>query len=198
MIRAAALLLLLAGAAQAVPPDARLAISGKKSRIEKIPDEFTAVEVEPAGIIHAELLPTHELLLEPRAAGLARVFLFAPRLVRVIEVAVDVPLPRAESSSPPAACATPDGAARVSSPACYQFWRERLAAAESPGVSFEDAGLMAMLRAAQAELDKAGLKLRVAVSPFGIRLLDAKDDAERRRGLRAIWPAVLGPLRVDQ
>ncbi len=74
----------------------------------------------------------------------------------------------------------------------------RNTAAESPALSFEDAGLMAEIRAAQGELDRAGLKLRVAVSAFGVRLLGAKDDAERRRGLRAIWPTILGPLRIDE
>ena len=198
MTRLAALALLFAGAAEAVPPDARLALFGKKPRIDKIDGTFEAVEVEPPGVVRAELLPTHELLLEPQGAGEARVFLFAPRLVRVVEVAIDQPLPPADAPPPLAGCATAEGAARVGSAACYEFWRGRLLhtlAADAPGLSFEEPGLFAELKAAQAELDKAGLKLRVALSPFGVRLLG---EGDRRRGLRVVWPAMLGTLRLDQ
>ncbi len=113
-----ALALLFAGAAQAAPPDARIALSGGKPLLQRFEGEFAAVEVEPPDVVHAELLPTQELLLEPRAPGLARVFLFTARLVRVVEVAVDVPLPPPlPAEGAPAGCTAQDGAARVASAA---------------------------------------------------------------------------------
>ena len=63
---------------------------------------------------------------------------------------------------------------------------------------FEVEGLQAEARAAQAELATAGLRhVQLAVGPFGVRLKGARDDAEKRRALRTIWPAILGPLRVE-
>ena len=59
--------------------------------------------------------------------------------------------------------------------------------------------IQAEARAAQAELEGAGLRhVQLALGPFGVRLKGARDDAEKRRALRAIWPAILGPLRVEQ
>lgn len=202
MRRALAAALLSASAAWAAPPDARIALLDKKPHFQRVEGEFSAVEVEPPELVHAELLPTQELLLEPRAAGVARVFLFTPRLVRVVEVAALVPLPQPDpGQAAPAGCAAQDGAARIASAACYEHWRARLlrtTAAEAPGLSFEGDGLHAELKAAQAELDKRGLKLQVAVTPFGVRLLGARDEAQQRRALIAIWPAMLGPLRIDR
>jgi hypothetical protein len=200
---ALALLALAAGAVQAVPPDARLGLQGRKPHFERIEGEFLAVEVDPPEILRAELLPSSELLLEPRAPGLARVFLFAKHLVRVIEVAVDVPLPAADPALavPPPACLEQGSGARVASTACYEYWRARLRtaiASAAPPVTLEGDGLIAELKAAQLELERAGLKVKLALSPFGVRLIGARDDAERRRGLRAIWPVLLGPLRMDE
>ena len=49
-----------------------------------------------------------------------------------------------------------------------------------------------------AELRRAGLgQVEVAISPYGVRLKGVRDEAERRKALRAIWPAILGPLRLD-
>ena len=198
--RALLLVLAAAGAAQGAPPDGRLALTGKRPRIEKIDTGFSAVEADPPELLRAELLPTGELLLEPKAAGVARVFLYATRLVRVLEVALDMPLPPPPTEPPPAAC-TDQGEARVASAACYDYWRARLAhlpAADAPPISLEGDGLMAELKAAQAALAAAGLKLRVALSPFGLRVQGAKDEAEKHRALRLIWPFILGPLRLDE
>jgi hypothetical protein len=183
--------------AMALPPDARIALQSAKPRIEKVDAGFTAVEVDAPEVLRAELLPAGELLLEPRKPGLARVFLFAPRIVRVIEVAVDLALPRSEDRPPPPGCAAGEEA-RIASAACYEHWRGRLRhSLGAPPLVFEEAGLFAQLKAAQVELDAAGLNVKVAVSPFGVRVKGAKDDTERRRALRAIWSALLGPLRID-
>ena len=156
--------------------------------------------MEPAGIVAAELLPTEELLIEPRGAGLARVFLFARHLVRVVEVAVDLPLPLPPATPVPAACGS-DAKARIATADCYALWRARLEhglASKAPALAFEDEGLFAQARAAQAELARVGLgAMKLVLSPFGVRLAGAKDEAERRLALRAIWPAILGPLRLD-
>jgi hypothetical protein len=199
VIRVAALAVaaLFAFPAMALPPDARIGLLGARARIEKVDPAFSAVEVDAPEVLRAELLPAGELLLEPRKPGLVHVFLFAPRIVRVIEVAVDVPLPRSDDRPPPAACAAGDEA-RIASAACYEHWRERLRhAIGPPSLVFEEAGLLAQVKAAQSALDAAGLKMQVAVSPFGVRVKGAKDDSERRRALRAVWSALLGPLRID-
>jgi hypothetical protein len=187
-------------AAHAVPPDARLGLQGRKPQIEKVDTAFTAVEVDAPDVVRAELLPAGELLLEPRGPGVARVFLFAPRVVRALEVAVDVALPQPEDKPAPAGCAAASEA-RVVSQACYDHWRARLqhlVARDAPALAFEDAGLLAQLKAAQAELQRAGLgSIQIAASPFGVRLKGAQDEQQRRAALRAVWSAVLGPLRLD-
>ena len=201
--RAAALvaaLLGFAGSATALPPDARLSLSAKKPSIQKADTGFSSVESDGPDVVRAELLPTGELLLEPLGPGVARVFLFAPRLVRVIEVAVDVPLPAAPEASLPPACGTAHEA-KITTAACYAAWRARLSvtlSSDAPSLSFEDQGLHAQLQAVQAELVKVGLPaVQVAVTPFGVRIKGAKDDAERRRALKAAWGALLGPLRLE-
>jgi len=195
-----AALLLLAPAVRAVPPDARLSLQGKKPSIQKADTGFTGVDSDAPEIVRAELLPTGELLLEPQGPGLARVFLFAPRLVRVLEIAVDVALPSAIEAALPLGCGSATEA-KIASAACYTAWRARLSAtlsADAPAVSFEDQGLHAQLAAAQVELVKAGLPtVQIAVTPFGIRIKGAKDESERRRALRAAWSALLGPLRLE-
>ena len=168
----------------AIPADARLSLHGGDHRIEKISPGFEAVETE--GPLRAELLPSgDELLLEPTGQGIARAFLFARREVRVVEIFIDTPLP------PPAGkplCAT------VKDAACYAQFRS----APQPKMIFELEGVQAEARAAQEELQKAGLTaVQVALSPWGVKLKGTKDEAEKRRALRAIWPAVLGPLRLD-
>ena len=63
---------------------------------------------------------------------------------------------------------------------------------------FELEGLQAEARAAQEELARAGLAhVEIGLSPYGVKLKNVKDSAEKRRALRAIWPAILGPLRLD-
>ena len=107
------------------------------------------------------------------------------REVRAIEIFIDTPSP------PPAEkplCAT------VKDAACYAQFR----AAPQPRMVFELDGLQAEARAAQEELARAGLRgIDVAISPWGVKITGAKDDAEKRRALRVIWPAILGPLRLD-
>lgn len=195
-----AVALLLAPAGAAIPPDARLGLPSRKPHLEKADLGFVAVEVDAPEVLRAELLPSGELLLEPQGPGVARVFLFAPRIVRVIEVAALVPLqPQGEVPLPPA-CGKPSEA-RIGSAACYHAWRARLSrtlSSDAPSIAFEDAGLFAQLKAAQAELTRSGLpQIVVAVTPFGVRLKGAKGEAERRRALRAIWSAFLGPLRLE-
>ena len=177
MIAAAILLL-------AVPADARLSLPSGAHQIEKISPGFEAVETE--GPLHAELLPSgDELLLEPQAKGLARAFLFARREVRVVEVFIDTAPPQRPPEKP--ACAT------VKDAACYAQFR----ASPQPKMVFELEGVQAEAKAAQEELSKAGIaNIEIAISPWGVKLKGAKDDAEKRRALRAIWPAILGPLRI--
>ena len=141
--------------------------------------------VEARGAVRAELLPSgNEVLIEAAARGLGQVFLFDRREVRVIEVAVDVAPPE---PGPLPTCPT------VKDAACYeQFRRHQL-----PRMTFELEGLQAEAKAAQKLLDDAGLKVTVAISPWGVKLKGAKDDAEKRQALIAIWPAILGPLRLD-
>jgi hypothetical protein len=167
----------------AIPAEVRLTLHAGEHHIEKIaPAEF----VETDGPLRAELLPSgNELLLEPSAKGVAHAFLFTRRQVRAIEIFVDTPPP------PPAAkplCAT------VTDAACYAQFR----AAPQPRMVFEIEGVQAEAKAAQEELAKAGLpQIEVAISPWGVKLKGARDAAEKRRALRAIWPAILGPLRLD-
>ena len=167
----------------AIPADARVSLHAGAHRIEKISPGFEAVETE--GPLHAELLPSgDELLLEPSGPGVARAFLFARREVRVVEVFIDTPAP------PPAAkplCAT------VKDAACYVQFRK----APQQKMIFELEGLQAEARAAQEELSRAGLAhVEVVLSPWGVKLKGARDVGEQRRALRAIYPALLGPLRL--
>jgi hypothetical protein len=168
----------------------------KQPRFEKLGPEFNAAEVDDPKVLRAELLPSGELLLEPLAPGQARVFLFARRLVRVIEVAVDEKLP-APSPAPQGLCKTP-----VITKECYSIWRERLAhlAPESaPQVRYELEGLQEEAKAAGARLAAAGLgHVQLSRSAFGVRLKGAKDAAEKRAALRAVYPALLGPLRFEE
>ena len=174
-----AVLLLLA-----IPADLRLSLHVGEHHIEKI--DWRAESVETEGPLRAELLPSgNELLLEPSAKGVGRAFVFTRREVRVVEAFIDTPLP-----PPPGkpACAS------VANAACYAQFR----AAPQPRMVFELEGLQAEAKAAQEELAKAGLpNLEVAISPWGVKLKGAKSDAEKRRALKAIWPAILGPLRLD-
>ena len=168
----------------AIPAEARLSLHAGQPRIEKI-DPADVVETE--GPLHAELLPSgNELLLEPSARGVARAFLFTRRQVRVIEIFIDTEPP------PPAA---PPTCPVVKDAACYAQFRR----APQPRMVLELDGVQAEAKAAQEELTKAGLgHLEVALSAWGVKLRGAKDEAERRRALRAIWPAILGPLRFDR
>jgi hypothetical protein len=192
----ASLLALLSGAAAAAPPDARLELELQRPRIERIDGGFTAVESDPPGVVRAELLPSGELLLEPQAAGEARVFLFARRLVRVLEVAVGRPL-TPPAPAPSGACAKP-----VLTAACYPAWRERLLhleAGQQPHLSFELEGLQAEARAADQALLRAGLLgVRFSRSPLGIRLRGAQGEEGLQAALRAVYGQVLGPLRLDR
>lgn len=178
-------MIVLAALLLAAPPDERIALHLRAPRIEKIPPGFTAVETD--GDLHAELLPSDEVLLEPRSRGVFHVFLYARRRVRVLEVAVDVSLP----PLPQGGCAT------IRDTATYEDCRAKVAAGEH--ITFELEGLQAEARAAQASLDKAGLaQVSVGLSPYGVRLRGARDDAEKRRALRTIWPFLLSPLRIDE
>ena len=168
----------------ASPAEARLSLHAGDHRIEKISPGFEAVETE--GPLRAELLPSgDELLLEPSGRGIARAFLFGRREVRVVEVFIDTPPP-----PPPAKPLCPT----VKDAACYAQFR----GAPQPKMIFELEGVQAEAKAAQEELAKAGLPtIAVALSPWGVKLKGAKDEAEKRRALRAIWPTILGPLRLD-
>jgi hypothetical protein len=168
----------------AIPADLRVSLRSGEHRIEKI--DWRAESVETEGPLHAELLPSgNEVLLEPSGKGVARAFVFTRRDVRVIEAYIDTPQP-----SPPAK----PSCAAISSAACYAEFR----AAPQPRMVFEIEGLQAEARVAQEELAKAGLaKIEVAISPWGVKLRGAKDAAEKRRALKAIWPVILGPLRLD-
>ena len=193
---ALALLLCPWSAARAVPPDARLALQLKQPRIEKLGPEFTVVEVDDPKVLRAELLPSGELLLEPVGPGVAHAFLFARRLVRVVEVAVDKPLP-APAPAPTGLCAAP-----VIMEKCYPLWRERLshlAATDAPQVSYELEGMQQEAKVAGALLAAAGLgHVQFSRSALGVRLRGTKDAAEKRAALRAVYRAVLGPLRFEE
>jgi hypothetical protein len=181
--------------ARAAPPDARLALEPGAPRIEKLPDGFDFVLVDSPSVLQAELLPTGELLLDPKSPGEARVFLFSRRLVRVLEVAVGRPLP-APDPPPTGACAKP----RIDR-TCHGPWARHLlhaSASDTPLLAFEVEGLQEQAKAAKALLVSARLeKLDVAFSPFGVRIKGARDPAEKRRALLVIWPVVLGQLRLD-
>jgi len=170
----------------AVPADARLSLHAGAHVIEKVQPGLLAVEAE--GPLRAELLPSgNEVLLEPQAKGIARVFLFARHDVRVIEVAIDTPFPE---PGPAPSCPV------VKDAACYAQWRAHFPADRK--LIFELEGLQAEARAAQQELARAGLPhIEVGLSPFGVKLKGARGEAEKRRALRAIFPAILGPLKID-
>src|SRR5205807_1049529 len=110
----------------------------------------------------------------------------------VLDVAVDSPA-GAPAAPPEKECPI------VRDAGCYAVWRTALErGAVAAPLRIQDEGLFAEAREAQAQLDKAGLRhVKFAITPFGVRLSGAKDDAERRRAIRAVWPAVLGPLRLD-
>lgn|GEM_PF-1670780 len=184
--------LLVAFPALALPPDARLELHGSAPHFEKVDPAFEAVLVEPPGSLHAELLPSAELLLEPKAgskgAAIAHVFCFARRIVRVIEVTL--PAAVRAPSLVPVPCAPVKDAASYA--AC------RAQGGGTGVLSFELEGLQAEAKAAQDELIKADLAhLTIALSPYGVKIRGAKDEAEKRRALVAVWGAVLGPLRLD-
>ena len=170
----------------AAPPDATVALRAGVSRIQKI-DWPLPEAVETTGPLRAELLPSgNELLLEPLSKGVGRAFVFTRREVRVIEAYIDTPQPPESRAAP--ACAT------IKDAACYAQFR----ASPQPKMTFELEGLQAEAKAAQEELAKAGLaQIEVGISPWGVKLKGARDAAEKRRALRAIWPAILGPLRLD-
>jgi hypothetical protein len=185
--------------AMAAPPDVRLVLSPGAPRIDKVTSDFTAVVVEAPAALRAEILPAGELLLEPVAGAAAtstHVFLFAPRLVRVLEVAIGRPLEE-PAPAPGGACKAP-----VVTAACYPAWRARLShleAAQAPRLTYELEGLQAEARAATLRLAAAGLgHLAFARSAMGVRLVGARDAAERQRALCAVWDAVLGTLRVEE
>ena len=179
-----------------MPPDARLRLEPKQPRIEKLGPEFTVVEVDDPKVLRAELLPSGELLLEAVGPGVAHAFLFARRLVRVVEVAVAAPLP-APAPAPKGTCAAP-----AITEKCYPAWRERLshlAAAEAPQLSYELEGIQEEAKAAGALLAAAGLgHVQFARSAMGVRVKGTKDAAEKRAALRAVYGAVLGPLRFEE
>jgi len=168
----------------AVPAELRLSLHAGEHHIEKI--SWLAEAVESEGPLRAELLPSgNELLLEPSGRGLARAFLFTRREVKVIEVAIDAAFPE---PAPLPTCAA------VKDAACYAQFR----AHPLPRMVFELEGLQAEAKSAQDELSRAGLgHISVAISPWGVKLIGARDDPEKRRALRAVWPAILGPLRLD-
>ncbi len=177
-------MLLLAALLLAMPADKRLQLSVKAPLIERVDPGTLFIETE--GDVHAELLPSDEILLEAKKPGVSRVFLFSKFLVRVYEVAVEVPLP----------ALGPGGCAPVIDAKTYEACRACIGPGEK--VVFELEGLQAVARAAQVELSKASLAhLSVGFSPYGLRLKGARDEAERRRALRAVWPALLGPVRLD-
>jgi hypothetical protein len=167
-------LILLAALLLAIPPDLRL----PAPKIQKIDEGAVAVESE--GGLHAELLPSgNEVLLEGKAG---RVFLFYRHSVQVIEIGLQQP-----DSEPPQCAPIAD----------EKTYRECL---QRPGrtVQFTLEGLQFEARAAQKRLDDAGLaKITLQLSPFGIRLKGARDEAESRKAIVAIYPAILGPLRLD-
>ena len=168
----------------AIPVDRQLTMSAKKPHIEHVDPGTVSIEVE--GDLHAELLPSDEILLEARKPGVSRVYLFSKFLMRVYEVAVDAPLP------PPG----PGGCAPVIDSKSYEACRARIGPGEK--VVFELEGMQAMAKAAQALLEKAALpQIQAGFSPYGLRLKGARDEAERRRALIAVWPALLGPVRLD-
>ncbi len=183
-------------AARAAPPDVRLALPVGTPRIERVDESFTAVLSDDDAIVHAELLPSGELLLEPRAPGTVRVLLFATRLVRALEISASVPLP-AIDPAPAGLCAKP----RIT-PSCYAAWRlhlQHLPAADAPPIEFEIEGVQEQIRQAQSALTRAGLtKISLAVSSSGVRLKGVADPSEERRALQTIWPWLLGPLRIDR
>ena len=166
-----ALVLALAG-----PGDKRLSLQPGQRRIREDRSGAEAV----AG---AELLPSgNEVLIEK--PGL--VFVFYRRDVQVFEVA-DRFTPRAPK---------PTGCPVIRDASCYEKWRA--AAEPNNKLVFELEGLQAEARAAQKELDSAGLThVKLALSGAGVKLEGARDEQERRRALQAIWPAILGPLRFE-
>jgi hypothetical protein len=170
----------------AVPADARLSLHAGASVIEKVQAGVLLVETE--GPLRAEMLPSgNEVLLEPRAKGIARVFFFARHEVRVIEVAIDTQFPE---PGPAPSCPV------VKDAACYAQWRAHVPPDRK--LIFELEGLQAEARAAQEELARAGLEhIEVRLSAFGVKLKGARDEAEKRKALRAIYPAILGRLRLD-
>ena len=173
-----------------------MVIATSTPRIEKIDPEFAFAESDDANVVHAELLASGELLLEPKNAGTAHVFIYAARLVRVIEVAFEAALPAA-GPKPPKTCETKRIAA-----ACYLPWRtylQHLPASEVPPIDLEIETIQAELTAAQAALGKAGMSsVQLRFSSFGLKFKGAKDEREERRALQIIWPWLLGPVRIDR
>jgi hypothetical protein len=165
----------LAALLLAIPPDVRV----QAAKIQKIDEGALAVESE--GSLRAELLPSgNELLLEGSSG---RAFVFYRHVVKVIEVGLQ------PSQGEPPKCAP------IADRDCYSKW---ISYAGSAPVQFTLEGLQIEAQAAQSLLDAAGLpKVVVQLSSFGIKLKGARDEGESRKALRAIYPAILGPLRLD-
>ena len=152
-----------------------------ETHIEKV----NALAVDRDGPVRAELLPSgNEVLIEATGKGVGHVFLFDRREVRVIAVAVETQV----EEGPVPTCTV------VKDAACYEQFRRH----PMPHIVFELEGLQAEAKAAQELLDKAGLHVTVGISPWGVKLKGAKDEAEKRKALMTIWPAILGPLRLDE
>ena len=212
-----ALPLAVALPAAAVPANQAIELKAAGVRFEKAPfGEVSAaseVLVDDASVVTAQLQRSGEVLIEAKKSGSAQVFIFGKREVQVVRVVV-LPRPAENLGAPPpagvtekerAAClaeATPEAPILIASAACYAVQRERLAVMSDsnlPRLVFELEGLQAEAKAAQALLDKAGLaQVQIGLSPFGIKLTGAKDEEEKRRALVALYPAVLGPLRLDE
>ena len=153
---------------------------------EKHIEKVNALAVDRDGPVRAELLPSgNEVLIEATGKGLGHVFLFDRREVRVIEVAVETEPP---PPGPAPVCET------VKDAACYEQFRRH----PMPHMVFELEGLQAEARAAQKLLDEANLHITVGISPWGVKLKGATGEAEQRKALMTIWPAILGPLRLDE
>lgn len=167
------------------------------------------LSTSPPDRLHAEQLPSGEILLEGRAPGEAVLFLQADGAIRAWRVVVgEVPEPDVAAATETArrACGglgTEDGriAVRLGSEACRAAvvtLSRRLPARELV-VQLDEKGLRAQLAAQQAAFAAAvpGAEVRLAYLGATLRLSGRIPRPALDAALRAVWAVTAGPLLLD-
>lgn len=217
-------LLLVAGAARALPVDRTLELSLSDPKFLR-QSYVEAFEVDPPDLADAEQMPSMEILVTPKRAGEGLLYLYENGCLEVFRLVVTDP------KAPPADAATPSKAklgglwkaaeavcpevedhfvegehflhAQIPDGICRAALLDLLAAAPYTAghlrLVFSIPALQAQLGAMQAQLARAGGFEGVQLLYAGASLvMKGKVKAEtRHRALKAIWPVTVGRLNVE-